>query len=54
MLEKQKSKNTFLLKEIEINNKIKEVKKMELECKFKANQKQLQSIKKEYEDLTKE
>jgi hypothetical protein len=44
----------FLTKEIEINNKKKEVNKMELECKLKANQQQLQSINKEYEDLTKE
>lgn len=49
-----KIKEYFVTKETELNNKIKEVKKMELEFKLKANQQQLQAIKKEYEDLTKE
>jgi uncharacterized protein YsxB (DUF464 family) len=50
MLEKQKIKEYFLTKEFEINNKIKEIKKMELGLKMKSTHKQLHAIKKEYED----
>jgi hypothetical protein len=39
---------------MEINKKVKEFKTMELEFKMKTTQQQLQSMKKEYEDLNNE